>query len=243
MGCDLARQLLAIRQAVGPAELSAEDAAVLDRHLAGCPDCSAEAARQAGWDNAVRSAMTAVPVPAGLRDRLIATAAARQAVRFRRTLTRYAAVAAVVLVAAPLGYGVYLRSRPVLDTAAIAEQSSREFEDQEAAVRALLTAEGLPTTLPQRFDYQKCRVKTGYARVGGEKVPCIDLTVVRPNQTDDLRVLIARRTQFRLDDVRPAGSSFATVTADRDPANGLVYVYVASSPTLDPFLAPPAPVN
>lgn len=243
MGCELARQLLAIRQAVGPAELPAEDAAILDHHLAGCPDCAAEAARQVGWDAAVRSAMTAVPVPTGLRDRLIAAASARQAVRFRRMLVRYVAAAAAVLIAAPLGYGVYLRSRPALDTAAIADQSSREFEDQEAAVRAFLAAEGLPTALPQRFDYQRCRVKTGYTRTSGVMIPCIDLTVVRPNQTDDLRVLIARRTQFRLDEVRPAGSSFATVTADHDSANGLVYVYVASSPTLDPFLAPPAPVN
>ena len=117
---------------------------------------------------------------------------------------------------------------------------SREFEDQESAVRGFLAAEGLPLTLPQRFDFQRCRVKTGYARVGGAMVPCIDFTAVRPNQTDDLRVLIVRRTQFRLDEVRPAGSSFATVTVDSVPGAGLAYVYVSSSPTLDPFLAPPA---
>lgn len=239
MGCDLARQLLLLRRPGGPDELSAEDNAVLDRHLAGCPGCAAVAARDAGWDAAVRTAMTAVPVPAGLRERIIATGEAKQAAAVRRTAGRYAAAVAAVLLAVPLGYGVYLRTRPTLDTADLAERASRATEDPTTEVREFLVDEPLPLTLPQRFDLHRCGAKVYRKRISGVWVPCIDLTARVGQQNETLQILIVSRDKFRLDNLRPVASSFATVTIDPASPPGLAYIYISSTPTLDPFLLPP----
>jgi hypothetical protein len=239
MGCDLYRQLLLLRRPGGPDELSAEDNADLDRHLAGCPGCAAVADRDAGWDRAVRQAMTAVAPPAGLRARIIATAEVKRAAAFRRTVGRYAALAAAVLVALPLGYGVYLRTRPVLDGADLAERSSRAVEDPTAEVREFLETNRLPVSLPQRFDLHGCRAKVYFKDVNGVKLPCIDLTRRGGPQDESLQILIVSRDRFRIDDFRPAASSFATVTADPVSVPGWAYVYISTSPTLDPFLLPP----
>src|SRR5205814_9340182 len=56
----------------GSGELGPEVAGDLDRHLAGCEHCAAEAAAASAFDTAVATAMTDVMVPAGLRNRLIA---------------------------------------------------------------------------------------------------------------------------------------------------------------------------
>src|SRR5436309_1837901 len=86
--------------ATGGDELGVDVTASLDGHLATCPACSADARAASSFDRAMASAMCAVPVPAGLRDHLIAHVASKQGAILRRKLSRgaVAAAAAVVLV-------------------------------------------------------------------------------------------------------------------------------------------------
>src|SRR5262249_12812227 len=69
----------------------------LDRHLAGCPRCAADARLVARFDAAVATAMQAVPIPAGLRDRLVAKLSAQRGAALRRKAYRYVGVAAALL--------------------------------------------------------------------------------------------------------------------------------------------------
>jgi hypothetical protein len=56
-------------------ELGPDVTAPLVDHLAGCPACAADARAADALDRAFAAAMTAVPVPGGLRERLLAQAA------------------------------------------------------------------------------------------------------------------------------------------------------------------------
>ena len=103
MDCDTARDLLPFRR---PAELPAGDLAALDQHLAGCAACALVARRQAEFDGAVSAAMRAVPVPPGLRDRLLAAAFARRAAAARWKGAKVVGLAAALLLTFGVGGGL-----------------------------------------------------------------------------------------------------------------------------------------
>ncbi|HEY1380104.1 MAG TPA: hypothetical protein VGF55_25090, partial [Gemmataceae bacterium] len=86
-------------------ELAPEVNADLDRHLAGCPGCAVDADRSARFDAALAVAMQNVPVPPGLRDRLVAKLSAQRGSVLRRRAYRYAGIAAALLLTVGVGYG------------------------------------------------------------------------------------------------------------------------------------------
>ena len=71
MDCKTARQWLEFHRPRG-GELTAEDVAALEGHLAVCADCDAAVRAERAADAALARAMQAVPIPAGLQDRLLA---------------------------------------------------------------------------------------------------------------------------------------------------------------------------
>jgi hypothetical protein len=102
MDCRTARLLLDYHRPRA-AELPAEDAAELERHLASCPDCDGLCRAGQRMDDHVGRALRAVPVPDKLRDRLLG----RLKTERRRVLRRkllwsggVAATAAAAVVAA-----------------------------------------------------------------------------------------------------------------------------------------------
>jgi hypothetical protein len=102
MDCKHARLLLHFTHP-RTTELEAGDAAELESHLADCPQCGALAQAERRADNRIGQAMRAVPVPDGLRTRLLAQLDAEREHWYRRRLVRaaagLAAAAAVVLAA------------------------------------------------------------------------------------------------------------------------------------------------
>src|SRR5262245_32133614 len=105
MDCSTARLLLEIERP-RLAELDSAEAAALERHLAECPECSriARAARVTRERFGV--AMRAVPVPAGLRERVLARLDTEARNRGRKSWlrSRWSAVAAAVLFVVALGF-------------------------------------------------------------------------------------------------------------------------------------------
>lgn len=71
MDCQTALQLLEMHPHEVPSWRSADQDAV-EEHLAGCSLCQNAAAEIHEWDTRLLSAMTSVPVPEGLRERLLA---------------------------------------------------------------------------------------------------------------------------------------------------------------------------
>jgi hypothetical protein len=154
MECDLARQLLAATRS--PADLDSADRARLKRHVADCPDCGPPARAAAREDEQFARAMTAVPLPDGLRRRLSTRLAAARSAWWRQTLVAASAACMAALLVTSLARWA---TRPVLDLVAAAVDGNRQPgqwkpEDQARAdADAILRELGSPVPGPTDFDY------------------------------------------------------------------------------------------
>jgi hypothetical protein len=235
MDCQTARLLLDLGRNCGP-----DDTAALDAHLSECGGCQGFAAAQAGFDAAIAAAMRTVPLPAGGAERMVRLATGRHSAVVRgRWLKTGAGLAAVALLAT-LGVVGFYRTRPRLDTAQVAQAFDYRRDDPERYATDWLRANGLPPALPHPVNYQFF-LDANRSDLDGKPTPCLHF--VRGGDT--LRVYVLSRGQFRLTDLRPAQSSFATVQpVPESPAHpGVAYLLVYTSPTLDTFLRPDDPVQ
>jgi hypothetical protein len=242
MDCRDAQFYLRFRRP-GSDEFDPEVGGELDRHLAGCPHCAAEARADAAFDTAVSAAVRDVPVPAGLRDRLVAHVAAQRGAVLRRRVTRYAGVAAAVLLAVGIGFGAF-GSRPKLDLYALVSAEAQQDLQPEETVRNWLTAQKLPADLPYPFDYALLK-EFSVKEVQGREVPVI--VFASRGGAGFAKVYIFRVNQFRnLKDLEGAVvESNCLAVVYNDPENryrGLKIVVVhtlRTGPDLTPFLKTP----
>src|SRR5438132_4534344 len=96
MNCKPARYLLEFPRAQG-CDLDAADQAALDAHLATCGDCDCASRAEKQFDEHVGRAVRDVPVPPGLKDRLLSRLRRERDQRWIegvKRVARYAAVAA-----------------------------------------------------------------------------------------------------------------------------------------------------
>lgn len=107
MDCNTARMLVTFFGRQG-SELAPEDAAALDAHLAGCPGCAAAVQSERAFDDRVAKAMLAVPVPPGLKAKLLDGVAAQRGSWYRQKALGLAglATAACLLVGGAIGYRI-----------------------------------------------------------------------------------------------------------------------------------------
>lgn len=219
----------------GREELDADVAAEVDQHLGSCPQCETEARIISGFDAAVSSAMRTVAIPTGLRERLISSVSARRGAILRRKAYRVAAVAASLFLTVGLAFGIFTAARPTPDTTMLA-QSGDSIGDPDAAeqkVRDWLRAEGLPSDLPEPFDY-RLHLSHHWETVQGRKVPVV---LFRENNGPGFaKVYIFRSTQYDLADIREAQASYCQARPYRNPAARITYVVVFTGQDLAPFL-------
>jgi anti-sigma factor RsiW len=151
MDCRTARLLLELSRPRA-AELEASEAKALDGHLADCPDCAALAEAEGRADAALGRAMRDVPLPPGLRDRLLGRLEAqRRTWRRRRVFRGLAAAAAVLLV---IGLGWYWQTPRRLEVD-LAQVHTRVVGAPAAAedVVAWVRSRGVPASVPTEFNY------------------------------------------------------------------------------------------
>ena len=146
-------------------ELGPDVSAALDGHCATCAACAADARAAAAFDRALATAMRAVPVPSGLRERLITQAARAQGAALRNKALRVGGVAAAVLLTFGIGLSLYSTTRPKVNTDAIVQQSDDLYGKPAEYARKWLEAEKLPGELPWDFDYDLL-IYCGYERIG-----------------------------------------------------------------------------
>ena len=248
MQCRDAQFYLRLRRHAGD-ELGADVAGDLDRHLVGCPACAGDARSAASFDRAVATAMTAVAVPAGLRDRLLTLASAHRGGVLRRRVYRVAALAASVFVVTGLAFGIFSASRPRIDTNQIVVNSDRLFEDPEGALRDWLVAQKFPEQLPEPFD-PYLLMSLGSESIQGKDVPVAVFRhpAAASRERGFAKVYIFRDDgTFNLKDLQDAQMSHTMVRVIKDPARfrGVQYVIVhtfhpdpADPNLLKPFLRP-----
>ena len=237
MNCSLARMLLAFPRA----DLAEDDRAGLAAHVAGCPNCAAQAAGEAALHTAFATAMRSVPVPSDLHSKLLREGFAQRGARHRRIAYQWSALAAGVLVAVGLAFSGYLRSRPDIDTNAIAMTAEQDWETREAPVRDWLVKQDLPGQLPLDFDYRYYAFH-GRGELAGRDAPVVVFHGQFTNQfgakeTHTVRVYIVESSRFKIGDLQDAQASLVRVTVKLHSGRpDLAYVIVSTGDSLDPFL-------
>jgi hypothetical protein len=225
----------------GSDDLGPEVAADLDRHLTGCGHCAAEAGAASAFDTAVAAAMLDVPVPAGLRNKLIAHVAEKRGAALRRKAYRYAGTAAAVFLALGLTFGLF-GSRPTFNTYTdLVANFDEQRENPHDAVQKWL-AEQKVTALPEPFD-PRLFDTTGHDRIKDRYVPYVGFRDPRTQQW--ARVYVLRRDgPFKLKDLAgfQGSSCQARVYDDEQKFRDVVFVVVFTGRDLEPLLVA-KPVN
>jgi hypothetical protein len=223
-------------------ELGSDVTGALERHLATCPACAADARAALSFDRAMASAMKAVPVPAGLREKLLTQASAKQGTVLRRKLYRAVAACAAVLVVCGIAFGVFSYTRPKPDTQALVELATEQVYSPEETVKRWLVVQKLPDRLPEDFDYNLL-VGKGFEEVQGKMVPVVTFRSpheIRHPERGFARVYIFRDDgRFDLKGIPDAQASYATAKVTQSLGATYVIVYSNGPRGLQQFLRDP----
>jgi len=240
MDCRTARLLLDFARP-RPAELEPADRADLDGHLADCLDCSAVFRAERRADEAIGRALRDVPVPDGLRGRILDCLAAQRDRWYQRRLIRLGvAAAAVVLVGwgawtwlrpSPMDVNLDLFAEAVNVLPASAEEVDAAFRESHVFARA-------PRELEFNFALLARIVRADFQ---GRLVPVLEFR----HGISDAWVYILDARHFNIDtiDIQRRGSGRFTVEAFPSHDRQFAYVIVYRGGPLEAFLRrsrPPA---
>lgn len=225
MDCRDAQFYLRLRRHAAD-ELGPDVTAALNDHLGTCPACAADGRALESFDRAVASAMVNVPVPTGLRAKLLTQAATRQSTLFRRKAYQAAALATAALLLVGIGIGIFTNTRPKLDTEALVRINGEQFSDPEGSTQKWLAGQKLPDRLPLPFDYDLLAYR-GHELVKGQEVPVV---VFRSRHGSGFAkvYLLPHDGRFDLKNVQEASNSHARaeVFVKQESRGGVTYVFV-----------------
>jgi len=188
MDCKHARLLLTFVQPHHPTEVDADEAAALERHLAECPTCAAQADDEQRADERIGAAMRDVLLPENLRLGILKRLARERDDWWKSKLWPAAGVAAAVLIGVVVAQA-WFPARPAK-------------LDPEALAANLENPHGL-VAVPSRMkrDLLKgCQLIT----LQNQQVPCFVLED-GPNRA---HILVLSKKQFDWDDARNLERNF-----------------------------------
>jgi hypothetical protein len=239
MDCSTARFLATF---AGPraAELQGDEAEALAAHLADCPDCAALHQAERKIDERLGRAMRDVPLPPGLRERLVTNLAAERWASQRRKLVRaFAGIAAAIALA--LGW-YFWPQRPIsLNLHVRHEKVNAELPSSAQEVVDHFAREGVALQMPTDINLNYNRLTyCGRGELEGQRVPLL----IFQNGSATLRVYILDGKRF---DLAPwagnqlSGKVTLELRVSADGRFGWLFEYTSDS--LRPFEArdvPPA---
>jgi len=151
-------------------ELDAWDQEDLAGHLADCSDCGAWAESERRLDSHVGKAMRAVPMPAGLSQRILSHLEGERNAWYRSLAVRVAGLAAVLLLAICLGYAFWWNWKPGVDLVEVATQVDQHLYSAEM-VEESFADKGVIMTAPPQFDYARLELHELVDFQGSKQVP------------------------------------------------------------------------
>jgi len=240
MQCRDAQFYLRLRRHAGD-ELGAEVAADLDRHLVGCAACAADAKAAESFDRAVSSALRNVPVPTGLRDKLMVQASAHHGTVIRRKAFRVVALAASLFLCVGLAYGVFTSTRAKIDTAEMVRYEDERFQNPGGSLDQWLASQKLPPQLPLSFNTDLLMT------MGTEQVQGVDIPVAvfrHPTDPRGFAKLYFFRTDgsYNLRNLQDVGASFTSAVVIAGPQHRDVkYVILHTAHPVNPGESPLQP--
>jgi hypothetical protein len=236
MDCRTARLLLHFARPL-PSELPAGEAHALEAHLTGCPECEALALAERQFDARLGEVMRQVPVPDGLRERILGRLTTERGDRRRVWVgwtARAAAVAALVVIGVIIGVAWRGQHPPELDLAALLQERCYRSLDYDGVRDAFQEQYQLKTATPTAFNYGYLKV-FGLAECQGRRVPCLFFA---HNKTEAW-VYVVNKHQFDLaalpdGEAENSGGYHAAVMRADDPDHAFVIIYAGDS--LKPLL-------
>lgn len=161
-------------------ELAPEDASALDAHLSGCASCQAAITTERAFDDRLSRAMIAVPVPDGLKSKILDGISAQRGSWWRQKayVATGFATAACLLVGGVIAWNII--SAPELTGAGVVAEHDRRLHSPEARINSFMTSHGMRFDPERRFDMSLFdEVSMGDLR--GQQVPMLLFKNVRNN--------------------------------------------------------------
>ena len=241
MDCTSTRWLLSF---VRTGELDPAEREVLDSHLGACAECAATAQAETRFDDALEVAMARVPMPAGLKVRIL------RDVRQRRPRRRWpwVAAAAVLIGAAIGGYLVWSAGPLDFDVSSFVWYVDYKTPQSRETVEARFNTElGIAMKAPPEFDFN---LLDNYdtAEIQGRRVPKLTFHARGSGALAYVYVLATRQFTLPpqpdavqkdgwLSEVIPASSHNVQIRRYQG-IDDFFYVIVYTSGSLDPFVFP-----
>jgi hypothetical protein len=245
MDCRTAR-LLVDFQRPRAGELPPDEAQALECHLASCPECDAAVRAEHRFDEHIGPAVRDVPVPEGLRERLLSRLREERLAPIRRKLAwtaRGIAVAAAALIGVLVWWHFFPAKppRPDLRPLAEAEQRKQGLTGPESVAAWYEENEHI-AMVPPPFEYRYL-VGCNVADLQGKRVPRLSFYCGDVNLNPRATVYVLSREQFDLDDLGQVndgrlddGSDHVIVWEPRAERPNTAYVIFLHGDDLDPLL-------
>lgn len=207
MDCNTARMLTTFFGRQG-SELAPEDAAALNAHIASCSKCAVEVQFERAFDDRVTKAMLAVPVPVGLKSKLLDGVATQHAGWYRQKAYYAVGMAASVLIAIGGIIAWQMGTAPELTLTEIVAQSDSQEQDRAGNVRKFLKERGLAFNPERQLDLNQVEF-WGDGQLSGKIVPVLNFTNTAKNAR--AKVYVVRDTDFDWKKLPQDGSSVTSV--------------------------------
>jgi hypothetical protein len=206
--CNTARMLATFFGRQG-AELAPEDAAALDAHLTGCLKCADLVKFERAFDDRVAKAMLAVPVPTGLKGRLLDSVSAQRGAWYRQKFYALAGLAAAVLLVVGGVIAWQIGTAPELTLPGIVEEADAKTRDPVNEEIASVLPRGLEFSPERRFDMNQF-AKAGVGKFQGRSdIPF--LVFVNGTKNALATVYVIRDRDFNWKNLPQDGSSVASI--------------------------------
>jgi hypothetical protein len=242
MDCQHARLLLEFARP-GTPELEPSEAMALGVHLDDCADCARAADRERRVDDVVGRALRDVPVPPGLRERLLNRLNAERDAWYRKWLVRGVGLAASIILAVWLGQALWFSRLPGVDWVILANdlepRHARQVEDWFRLRQVSMVT-------PAGFNFDLLNAY-GVSELQGRRVPHLVFLAPaqgaeRPAALAHVYVLSAR--QFDLEKTKQTVNEVYfqhTVLVEKPPEHPeFLFLIISTSKSLDAFKAPRA---
>lgn len=236
MDCRTAQFLLEFARPL-TRELDVTEAEALESHLADCPDCARRARTLFAVDARISTAMRDVPIPQGLRERLLAGVSQKAQPSTRRRLLQHFgrfAAAAGILLAIAIAW-TQRGTPPAIDSEKLVSDTVEEIANPVPKhVNDWLEKQHVRVPAPTGFDY---RLLSHYhmTDLQGQRVPLLLFTRTE-NGPYQARVYLLNSKQFALAPVSPP-ASICTVQLLPHPSDPRYAYLVVFTGALEPFLA------
>src|SRR5262245_47954622 len=189
-------------------ELAPEDSAALDAHIASCTKCADLVKFERAFDDRIARAMLAVPIPAGLKGRLLDSVSAHRGAWYRQKFYALAGLAAVVVLCVVGVVAWQIGTAPELTVNEIVAKADADARDPAGKIAGALDEIGMEFNPERRFDMVQF-LSIGKEKFQGRYVPTLHF--VDDAKTAQANEYVVRDRDFNWKHLPQDGSSVASI--------------------------------